>query len=489
MSDKGQRIQPKDESSELNGRSVSRREFLKIAGIAGATVGMGAGLGGLVAACGGTATTTTAATTPTTAGGETTTTAAGSTTTVSASAAAGREIKIGVVSPQTGGLALYAKPDKWVVQQISAAVKDGVVCGDGKKHPISFNIVDSQSNSNRSAQVAGDLILNSKVDMILVSYSPDNVNPAADQAETYGVPLIANFVPWQAFYFGRGATATKPFKWTYMFHFGLQDVAQTYVGSWKQLSTNNKVGLLFPNDADGGTWSNEKTGLPYYLTQAGYTYIMPGLHDPNADDFTAQISAFKKGGVEICAGIDTAGTFANFWKQALQQEFRPKITTFGKALPFHEGAAALGDAVVGLTCEWGWHRAFPYKSSLTGETCTQLADRYETETGLGWSSLGGYSKFEVALDVLKRVTDVDNKELFPTAIQATKMDTISGPIDFTLPVKAGTPHPVLNAYIIHIAQGQWVKSPGAKWPYEAVLVYSNYSDIVPEAKMQPLVLG
>ena len=31
---------------------VSRREFLKLAGIAGAAVGLGAGLGGLVAACG-----------------------------------------------------------------------------------------------------------------------------------------------------------------------------------------------------------------------------------------------------------------------------------------------------------------------------------------------------------------------------------------------------------------------------------------------------
>ena len=34
-------------------RAVSRREFLKLAGVAGAAVGMGAGLGGLVAACGG----------------------------------------------------------------------------------------------------------------------------------------------------------------------------------------------------------------------------------------------------------------------------------------------------------------------------------------------------------------------------------------------------------------------------------------------------
>ena len=42
-------------------KSVSRREFLKVAGIAGATIGAGAGLGGLVAACGGGETTTTTA--------------------------------------------------------------------------------------------------------------------------------------------------------------------------------------------------------------------------------------------------------------------------------------------------------------------------------------------------------------------------------------------------------------------------------------------
>jgi ribose transport system substrate-binding protein len=47
-------------------KPVSRRDFLKIAGIAGATVGMGAGLGGVLAACGGSSTTTTAATTAST---------------------------------------------------------------------------------------------------------------------------------------------------------------------------------------------------------------------------------------------------------------------------------------------------------------------------------------------------------------------------------------------------------------------------------------
>ena len=45
---------------------VSRRQFLKIAGIAGATVGVGAGIGGLLTACGeGEETTTTAGPTTT----------------------------------------------------------------------------------------------------------------------------------------------------------------------------------------------------------------------------------------------------------------------------------------------------------------------------------------------------------------------------------------------------------------------------------------
>ena len=66
-------------------KSVSRREFLRIAGLAGATIGLGAGLGGVLAACGEEETTTTAAgETTTTAAGETTTTAAGETTTTAA---------------------------------------------------------------------------------------------------------------------------------------------------------------------------------------------------------------------------------------------------------------------------------------------------------------------------------------------------------------------------------------------------------------------
>ena len=73
----GARGRSREDATRSAVEGVSRREFFKIAGVAGAALGMGAGLGGLVAACGEEAETTTTA-------GATTTAAAASTTTTTA---------------------------------------------------------------------------------------------------------------------------------------------------------------------------------------------------------------------------------------------------------------------------------------------------------------------------------------------------------------------------------------------------------------------
>ncbi|MBN1321480.1 MAG: twin-arginine translocation signal domain-containing protein, partial [Thermoleophilia bacterium] len=70
-------------NDEAEGRGVSRREFLKLAGVAGAAIGLGAGLGGLIAACGDDEPAVT-----------TTTAAAGTTTTV---AAGMQKLKVGMI--------------------------------------------------------------------------------------------------------------------------------------------------------------------------------------------------------------------------------------------------------------------------------------------------------------------------------------------------------------------------------------------------------
>ena len=453
-------------------KPLSRRDFLKVAAVAGATVGVAGGLGGLVAACGGTTTTTTAATTVTTVGPGTTTTAAATTTT--AGPEAGRAVKIGVTSPKTGVFAAFAQPMDYMVKRVSDSIGAGVVLGDGKMHPIQFVVVDTQSDSNRAAQVAGDLINNSKVDMVLSSGSPENVIPVADQCEALGTPSLSAYSPWQSFVFGRGGAMNKAFKWTFLHAMGVGDFIRADLTSIGLIPTNKKVGLLYPNNANGQSFADAKTGVPPLITKAGYTVVFSGVYPPGLEDFTTQITLFKKEGCEICMGTPSGPELSNFWKQALQQGYKPKVLVGGISLLFPAIPAAIGASITNACEELNWHKGWPYKSSFTGETCQQLADDYEKTTGQQWTqALGIYQKFEWAIDILKRATNVDDKETILTAITTTKMDTIQGPIDATAPIDpTGAPgklHPHPNVYLTPVTSGQWVKGTG-KWMFDLVQI-------------------
>ena len=463
--------------------SLSRREFLKLAGAAGATVGAAGGLGALVSACGGTETTTTQVSAPSSSTAAPATTASssvgGDTTTVSAAAETGREIKIGWVSPQTGPLASFGAPDKYCMDRWNEAVKDGLVCGDGKNHPISILLRDTQSDSNRAAQVAGDLINNDKVDIMMVASAPENTNPVADQCEANGTPCLSSQTPWQAFFFGRNGDPKVGFEWTYHVFVGLEDLIATYTSMWDAFSTNKHVGALWPNDADGNVFRPAFTEV---LTQKNYTVVDPGAFPSGMEDYTSMISAFKKGGCEILTGVLEPPDFTNFWKQAYQQAYRPKIATIAKALLFPESINAVGDIGIGITSEVAWHPTFPFKSSLTGETCQQLAADFEQRTQNQWTiPLLHYIVFEMAVDALKRTVSVDDKSAIIDAVKTIKMDTIEGPVDFTLPVKDGTARPVPNVYKPPICLGQWVKGSdiGSKWPYDLVLVNNAAAPMIP----------
>ena len=312
-----------EEPTSVTKKTVSRREFLELAGVAGAAVGLGAGLGGLVAACGGgETTTTTAGAGTTTTAGATSTTAAASTTTVSAGPAAGREVKIGYVTPITGPIAAFGMADKFCIDQWSAAIGDGLVLGDGMKHPIKFEVLDSQSDSMRASQVAGDLIQNSKVDIIMAAASPDTVNPVADQAEAQSTPCITCDCPMEPYYFGRGATPDKPFKWTYHAFWGLTQIENVSLSLWEQYPTNKVIGACWPNNTDGNAY---RDAYPPFIAKSGYKVVDGGKYQEPNEDFTSIISNFKNNGAEIFTGLMIPPDFVNFWKQATQQGWKPKV--------------------------------------------------------------------------------------------------------------------------------------------------------------------
>ena len=380
-----------------------------------------------------------------------------------------RVIKIGFVSPRTGPLAGFGEADPFILDQVRGVLGKGLASGD-KTYPVQIIAKDSQSNASRASEVAAELILGDKVDLIVASATPDTTNPVADQAEVNEVPCITTNCPWQPYFFGRKGDPKTGFKWTYHFFWGLEDVIGAFLALWDQAPTNKVVGGLFPNDADGNAWGDAKLGLPPALAAAGYKLLDPGRYQVMNNDFTSQISAFKAAGAEIVTGNMIPPDFATFWSQAAQQGFKPKIVTIGKALLFPSVIDSLGPRGNGLTSEIWWTPHHPYKSSLTGESAAQLTDAYTKASGRPWTQPIGFQHalFEVAIDVLKRAKSLDSKSILE-AIVATDYKSIVGPVKWS-------GQPVKNVTKTPLVAGQWQRK-GEK--FELVIAENKTAPDIP----------
>ncbi len=325
---------------------------------------------------------------------------------------AAKTIKLGYVSPQTGPLAAFAQADNFVVSNFLNTVKGGLKIGSAS-YPVEVVVKDSQSNPNRAAEVAKELIVSDKIDLMLVASTPETTNPVSTQCEIEEVPCISTVAPWQPFFIGRQSnpadpTSWKPFNYTYHFFWGLEDVISVFTNMWGQLKTNKSVGGLFPNDGDGNAWGDTHVGFPPVLDKLGYKLTDPGRYQNLTDDFTAQINAFKKAECEIITGVVIPPDFTTFWNQALQQGFKPKAASIGKAILFPVAVEALGKNGNNLSSEVWWTPSHPFKSSLTGQSAKAIADAYEKSSGKQWTQPIGFvhALFEVAVDALKRSGEV-----------------------------------------------------------------------------------
>jgi branched-chain amino acid transport system substrate-binding protein len=310
--------------------------------------------------------------------------------------------------------------------------------------------------------VASDLILKDGVDLVVVASTPETTNPVSDQCELNGMPCISTMAPWQSWFFPRKGDPNKPFKFTYHFFWGLEDLTATYVDMWDAVKSNKTVGALWPNDGDGNAFADKKTGFPPVLSKAGYKLVDPGRYEDGSNDFSAQISRFKSADAQILTGVPIPPDFTNFYKQASQQGYRPPIVTVAKALLFDSSVEALGgDLGQNLSTEVWWTPDVPFKSSLNGMSASELAEGYTKASSKGWTQPIGYvhGLFEVALDVLKRA-DPKDKDSVVEAITATDLQTIVGPVTW----KGG---PVANVAKTQLSGGQWRRG-GDGWDLEIV---------------------
>ncbi|MEM7043234.1 MAG: ABC transporter substrate-binding protein [Pseudomonadota bacterium] len=397
------------------------------------------------------------------------------------SIAQGAKIKLGYVSPQSGPLAAFSEADQFII--------DGFLNSEAGTN---FEVIvkDSQSNPNRAADVAGELIVDDEIDLMLVASTPETTNPVATPCEAEEIPCISTVAPWQPWFIGQQGNpgdpgSWEPFLYSYHFFWGLEDVIAVFTAMWNQLETNKQVGGLFPNDGDGNAWGDPNVGFPPVLDKEGYGLTDPGRYQNLTDDFSAQINAFKQGNVEIVTGVPIPPDFTTFWTQAKQQGYTPKAASIGKAILFPQAVEALGDTGHNLSSEVWWSPSHPFQSSLSGQSAADLATGFTEATGRQWTQPIGFvhALFEMAADVMARTEDAGDADAVVEAIAATELSSIVGRIAFD---GAGLP-PFAQANIAKtpLVGGQWRLKDGGG--YDLVIVDNSSAPDIPTAgTMEPI---
>lgn len=425
----------KDKNSRPKG--LTRREFMKKTGMAGAAIGAAAVAPSFVH---------------------------------KAFAQTRDHILIGHPNPSTGPLAGFGEASPWADEKAIAAInKDGglYVKEYGKKVPVRLRMMDTESDPSKAAELASRLILSDKVDLMVVMHTPDTVNPVTAMCERYQMPCISLDAPVDAWLTG------GPYKWSHHTFWTVESLANLFVDMWDEFAdkTSRVVGGLWPNDPDGAVFSQIFKKI---CPARGYKVVDPGRFPYFTKDFGTFISLFRREKVDIVTGVLIPPDWATAWRQFHQQGAVPKIATIAKACLFPTDVNALGgDLPNGITTEVWWSPYHPYKSSLTGETSEQLCNAWTKETGKPWTPPIGfkYAGFEIAADAIKRAQTLD-KEKLRDAIAKTDLNTLVGHVKYNEKNYSESP----------LVGGQWVK--GTRWPWELEIVNNKvHPEIKKTAKM------
>lgn len=425
-------------SGTFNTRPIDRRGFLRAAGLGAAAIGSAA----LLSSCGLRG-------------------SAGTTSDV---------LKIGLVSPQTGPLASFAASDKFVIQNVTEALRNGFTAG-GMKRRIEVVVRDTQSSPTRATEVTKQLITSDGVDIIVASGTPDTANPVADQCEASGVPNVTTIVPWESWYYGRGGEpGGEGFKYGTNFYAGLTDMGDAFIAMFERMGLESpKVGTLWPDDTDGNA---VRAGFGVSLPAAGFEVVDGGRYQNGTTDFTPQIAKYKEAGAELFTGIPIPPDFQTFWRQTKQQNYRPKLAAIMKSMLFPSEAEALGELANNIATLGWWLPTFPYESSIDGTTAQELANGFTASTGQQWSQALGslYSLFEISIQAFKNADDPKDKEEVAHQLQTMRYEGISGPLDFTTGPEKGVA-------IQKTVGVQW--RPGDEFEWDLVVVDNTTRPDIP----------
>jgi branched-chain amino acid transport system substrate-binding protein len=376
------------------------------------------------------------------------------------------------ISPRTGKLGGFGETDGYILELARKSFASGLKVGE-KTYGVDVLDRDTQSDPSRAGQLAKTLINSDKIDMMLVVSPPETINPVADACEAAGVPCMSTVMPWEAWYFGRGAKPGQPspFKWTFHFGFGGGEFFKTYVSQWSLIETNKKVGVLYPNDADGNAIRESRAGSG----QGGFT-IEPALMKTAQSTIRPRSRSSRQRNADF-------NTFRSRWTSL-------RFTPDSRATPRWSRSPRSprpGSSLRSDITRQSWlqpaERTYlpPPPINPAHGSRDELADGYvEGPRKVMWRRRAMAAVADAAGVSLQNLYKVfGSKAALAKAMSTLKTVTIDGPIDFTSgPVPNVSPGPILGT--------QWVKAPtGSRFPLDYPVTENATDPNVPiQAKLR-----
>ncbi|WP_447034745.1 ABC transporter substrate-binding protein [Streptomyces sp. DSM 118878] len=372
-----------------------------------------------------------------------------------ARAEAAATVCVGVVAPLTGRLAALGEPLSFALRALRPRL-DGMSYG-GRRLRVAVR--DSRSEPEAARQAVRELAERDRASLVLTMAGTQVLPAVTSACEELGVPCVSTTFPWQAFGAARRGDPLARFGWTYHFAWGLDDIAHAFADLWERLEGEVTVGCLWNDGLQGRLSRDERFGFAPAATRRGHRLIDPGGYPEPADDFTTHLQRMRAAGVDVVTSAATAADLALFLRQARESGMRPRLVTCSRWLTYPHAAVArsvevrdeLADMRVGTLVYWS--PGHPYRSSLDGSSCKDLADAYQQATGDPWlQPLGlAHALVEVAHHTLAGTADPTDRQAIADTLDGTRLDTIVGPLDWT----AG---PTPNIALLPLAGGQWQPS-------------------------------
>lgn len=362
-------------------------------------------------------------------------------------------VTVGRVVPLTGPLSSFGDGTPYVEQHAIDAVNAmGGVVLDGRRCKLELVCVDSGSNVEHAAEAARSLI-ESGVDIMIVSNTADTVSPVSAVCEREGIACISVDAPASAWVMG------GPYQNSWHTFFDNEHEMLCFLDAWERVETNRTIGLITSNDGEGVEIA---TFIRNFASRINYTIVDPGQYAVGSDDYSEFVAAFSAAKCDIILGVMNTEDFSAFWRQCMEGEYRPKMCTVAKSCLFASDVEQLGPLANGLITEVWWTEAFPTVSSITGWTSRELAEDYRTNydpTATVVPPTVGYkhANVEILYDILTRAASLD-LDTVNSAAAATDLDTVVGRVSFNND----------HVSVMPCVTGQWVMNEDGTYRQEII---------------------